>query len=92
VLIAMAFSCEPKLIIADEPTTALDVTVQALILSPHQTQGGKHRHGRRFHIARYGRGAAALRSPLRALRRTGREAQAEPRQCWPLRAIPTRVP
>jgi len=33
VLIAMAFSCEPKLIIADEPTTALDVTVQALILS-----------------------------------------------------------
>ncbi|TIT50044.1 MAG: ABC transporter ATP-binding protein, partial [Mesorhizobium sp.] len=32
VLIAMAFSCEPKLIIADEPTTALDVTVQALIL------------------------------------------------------------
>lgn len=33
VLIAMAFSCEPKLIIADEPTTALDVTVQALILN-----------------------------------------------------------
>ncbi|WP_448955108.1 ABC transporter ATP-binding protein [Labrys neptuniae] len=32
VLIAMAFSCDPKLIIADEPTTALDVTVQALIL------------------------------------------------------------
>ncbi len=32
VLIAMAFSCEPRLIIADEPTTALDVTVQALIL------------------------------------------------------------
>ncbi|QIG48911.1 ABC transporter ATP-binding protein [Nordella sp. HKS 07] len=32
VLIAMAFSCNPKLIIADEPTTALDVTVQALIL------------------------------------------------------------
>ena len=32
VLIAMAFSCNPRLIIADEPTTALDVTVQALIL------------------------------------------------------------
>ncbi|WP_213991102.1 ABC transporter ATP-binding protein [Sodalis sp. dw_96] len=32
VLIAMAFSCEPQLIIADEPTTALDVTVQRQVL------------------------------------------------------------
>lgn len=33
VMIAIALSCKPKLIIADEPTTALDVTIQAQVLS-----------------------------------------------------------
>ncbi len=33
VMIAIAFCCNPKLIIADEPTTALDVTIQAQILN-----------------------------------------------------------
>jgi oligopeptide/dipeptide ABC transporter ATP-binding protein len=32
VMIAMAFSCNPEILIADEPTTALDVTIQAQIL------------------------------------------------------------
>jgi peptide/nickel transport system ATP-binding protein len=32
VMLAMAISCEPKLLIADEPTTALDVTIQAQVL------------------------------------------------------------
>ena len=32
VMIAMALSCNPQLLIADEPTTALDVTIQAQIL------------------------------------------------------------
>ena len=32
VMIAMALSCQPKLVIADEPTTALDVTIQAQVI------------------------------------------------------------
>lgn len=37
VMIAMAMSCEPDLLIADEPTTALDVTIQAQILELMET-------------------------------------------------------
>ncbi len=43
VMIAMAMSCEPRLLIADEPTTALDVTTQAQILD--LMVGLQQRHG-----------------------------------------------
>jgi len=43
VMIAMAIACDPKLLIADEPTTALDVTIQQSILK--LLQGLKQRYG-----------------------------------------------
>ncbi|MAB81243.1 MAG: peptide ABC transporter ATP-binding protein [Planctomycetes bacterium] len=45
VMIAMALSCRPKLLLADEPTTALDVTIQAQILDLMKDLQEKHGMG-----------------------------------------------
>jgi peptide/nickel transport system ATP-binding protein len=48
VMIAMAIGCEPKLLIADEPTTALDVTIQRQILELLAKLKERHRMGMLF--------------------------------------------
>ena len=48
VMIAMALGCEPKLLIADEPTTALDVTIQRQILELLAKLKARHRMGLLF--------------------------------------------
>ena len=49
VMIAMALSCNPTLLIADEPTTALDVTTQAQILDPAARDSGADANVGHYH-------------------------------------------
>ena len=49
VMIAIAISCEPKLLIADEPTTALDVTIQRQIMELLASSEGQAPHEHAVH-------------------------------------------
>ena len=72
VMIAIALSCNPKLLLADEPTTALDVTIQAQILRLLKKLSARARGGRHRHHARPRRGRRDVPEDPRHVRRPHR--------------------
>jgi oligopeptide/dipeptide ABC transporter ATP-binding protein len=76
VMIAMAMSCAPKLLIADEPTTALDVTIQAQILD--LLRGLRERTGMAMLLITHDLGIVAAQADHVAIMYAGRVVERAP--------------
>jgi peptide/nickel transport system ATP-binding protein len=89
VMIAIALACNPKLLIADEPTTALDVTIQAQILDLMQEL--KDRLGMAVMLITHAMGVVAEVAQKVVVMYAGKVVEERP---WvnslPTRATPTR--
>ena len=90
VMIAIALSCEPQLILCDEPTTALDVTIQDQILKLLAAMRERLRRERRVRHARPGGRRPDLRARGGDVRRPGGRDRHRRRRCSASRATPTR--
>jgi oligopeptide/dipeptide ABC transporter ATP-binding protein len=85
VMIAMALSCHPRLLIADEPTTALDVTIQAQILD--LLAGLQQRLGMALILVTHDLGIVAERADEVAIMYAGRIVERAPVQAIFRRAL-----